>query len=177
MNVSRIAWCNRMNRWSVGFTLLEVLLVVSLSCLLCIGFLSFILDGVKLYQHLSARSEVIHQLLTGLEAICGDLQKANPVSIQLMGNIGEGGYSQLQFTEYNSADLHWFYLNPEGKLIRAIQRPNEDWGRNSVAEGVEGLSFSKLGTAVGSSLLRLEVRGNRGGLPIVFSTKIAPGFQ
>lgn len=158
-----------------AFTLFEVLLVLALSGLLCIGFLSFVVDGIALYYSLSIRSETVHQLLTGLEAVSAGLQRAEPATIRFMGELGGERYAQIQFQRQFSPDVYWFYCNPEGKLIQAVKRPGEEWGRNSLAEGVETLSFS--GTAAGEFiLLHLEVTGDFQGKPLGFSTVISPGF-
>lgn len=176
MSLIPIVQCSGNNKFDVGFTLLEVLLVITISSFLCIGFLSFFMDGMKLYHNLTSRSEVTHQLLTGIEAASESLQNADPSSIQFMGTVGEEGYSEVQFKKYHSPDLYWYYLNSEGKIIQAVKRPDEEWGRNSVAEGIDSLFFSSNGNLSGVPLICLRIRGWSCGHLLDFSTYISPGF-
>ncbi len=156
-----------------GFTLLEVILVISLVSLLSIGILNLFIESIEFIHNLGQRSETIAQVRTGIEAMVSDLQDADPQTIVLLENIDTVTFTQIQFSKYDSSDLYWFYINSSKKLIRAIKRPNKNWGRTTIATEIEELCFTN-----NSSFNTLQIILKGGNDKTVFKliTCISPGF-
>ncbi len=156
---------------SWGFTLLEILLVICVTGVLYIGFFNFFLESVNFFYGLNIRSEVIHQLRSGIESMAGELQKAHPASISLL-ELETGGYTQIQFYEYGSADQYWLYVNSSGSLIRAVRKPGLSWGRTVLAVDVDKLYLEM----TKSGLIQLELVNLKKGSRYALTTIISAGF-
>lgn len=159
-----------------GFTLLEVLIVGTLSALLCVGFLGFFVDEIKVIHQAGEKAEVIHQLRSGMEAFVGELQDADPMTIYFPVKSGPTVYTQIQFRKYDSSDLLWFYVNGSYSLIRAIKKTDSDWGRNIVADGIKSLNMQRTDLPSGTiKWISIDLKS------VEFSkhltTAISPGYQ
>lgn len=159
---------------SFGFTLLEVILVVSLTASIFLGVYSFFLSNLRFFYSLHERSEVWHQLRTGLEGIVSELQEADPETITLLQkDLQTNRYTQVQFSKFRSPDLYWFYLNTKDSLIRGLKRPTANWGRISLATTIHQLFFQRSSTG----LIEIQLVTRLKGKDLRLLTSVFPGFK
>lgn len=159
-----------------GYSLLEMILAISISSLLALGVFSIFFETLQRGYSLSQRSEHYHQLTAGLEAAVAEIREADPDSVSLLEECETGWYSQIQFIKYGSDDQYWLYLNADGQLIRAVRRPGKDWGRTSIAENVAGLYINGIFLTTGIlHYIELILQSERFSLEL--STLVSPGFS
>ncbi|AZR73569.1 hypothetical protein BBF96_09310 [Anoxybacter fermentans] len=162
------------DRFYPGFTILEVLLVVSLSGLLFSGFLSFFIASVQLFHSIGYRSEISHQIRMGIEFLISDLEDADPQTITLIEETDVPfTYTQIMFSKYGSSDLYWFYINSSKNLIRARKRPGKNWGRTTIASGIEYLYL----ISTDPKLIQIEMGSEVAGTTVNLKTSVSPGFS
>lgn len=155
-------------------TLLEVILVISLSTVIFIGFYNFLLNNLYLWSDLKSRSEVLHQLRTGLAGIVAELQEADPETISLSKKDHlTDYYTQIQFSKLGSPDLYWFYLNSKASLIRGLKRPTTNWGRTSLATTIDQLLFQQSE----AGLIEIKLGFSSPKKDLILRTTVFPGFK
>lgn len=159
-----------------GFTILEVLLVAMLTSLLVLSCLGFFLEMFSVYHDLLQTSELTHQLRNGLDVIIREIQDADPQTIQVL-LPAEEGYMQIQFSKYDSPDLNKFYINSSNKLIKALKRPEKNWGYTAISEGVEDVFFIVSDFAdIPNSWIRVIVKGRIQNKSIELASIVSAGF-
>ena len=159
---------------SRGLTLLEVVLVISLSAGIFFGLCNFFLSNLSLCYGLRERSEGLHQLRTGLAELVSEIQKADPETIRLLKkDLITGHYTQIQFSQLSSSDLYWFYLNSKNSLIRALKRPSANWGRTSLATTIDQLFFQQSE----AGLIQIKLVFQLTNKDLILRTAVFPGFN
>ncbi|MCK4259800.1 MAG: type II secretion system protein [Halanaerobiales bacterium] len=158
-----------------AFTLLEVLIVITFMSILCIGVLDLFLENIQFVYLLDQRSENLFQLRAGLESMVKELQEADPHSIVLLEENSEPlVFSQIQFLKYESLDLYWFYVNSSNSMIRAVKRPNKNWGRTTIAIGIEKIALIEIDS---KKTLQITLEGGKNEAVLELKTIISPGFE
>ena len=147
--------------------MIEVLLVILLTSVLCLGLYNLFLENLNVYSSLKESSANLHNLRTGMEYLVGELQQADPASIGLSGS-GFGKYDEIKFKKYGSDNLYYIYVNSSNKLIRGLKRPGKEWGYTSIASNIESLLFYKHT----SQLLEIILEKD----DICFKTMVSAGF-
>lgn len=143
---------------------------------MCIGFLGFFVDELKVFHQVGEKAEVIHQLRAGVEAVVTELQDADPMTIYFPMRSGPTVYTQIQFQKYGSTDLFWFYVSGSYTLIRATKKTGSDWGRNIVAEGIKSLNMQRSDLPSGA-IKWISIDLKSVDFAKHLTTAISPGYQ